>query len=216
MNRQVIVLLGAPGSGKGTLATRLCAAAPLIHISTGDLFRQHMQNGTELGREAKRCIEQGLLVPDQLTLDMLLERLEQPDVAKTESGVIIDGFPRTFEQARVLINEAPHLRAILIEIDKESLAKRVLGRVSCPACGRIYNTNHKDYFPRKSGFCDTCPDQGLVKREDDCEELLEKRWNSYIKQTKPAVEFYRGLGCLVDYTILSQLPAEEILKQLAL
>lgn len=216
MQRKVIVLLGAPGSGKGTLAARLCTAAPLVHISTGDLFREHMQKGTELGQEAKRCVDQGLLVPDQLTLDMLLERLEQPDIADTEKGIVIDGFPRTFEQARALINEAPHLKAILLDIDRECLSKRILGRLGCPACGRIYNTNQAEYLPKREGHCDTCPEQELLKREDDREDLLDKRWNTYLKQTVPAVQFYRGMGRLIKCNAhsIDRRPVEDILKEI--
>ena len=158
-----------------------------------------MEKGTELGREAKRCIDQGLLVPDKLTMDMLLERLDQPDIAETDDGIVIDGFPRTFNQATALLNEAPHLRAILLEIDQRRMKERILGRLGCPTCGRIYSTNIVSYRPKIDGFYDACPDQGLVKRADDCEELLDKRWNSYIKQTVPAIEFYKAMGRLVDY-----------------
>lgn len=212
--RAVIVLLGAPGAGKGTLAARLCAAASLVHVSTGDLFREHIRNGTSLGKQAKECIDQGLLVPDTVTLGMLLDRLEQPDIESNDVGVIIDGFPRTFDQAAALFDEAPQLYAILLDIDQPCSFHRIAGRVGCPSCGRIYNTEHIGYRPKKTGFCDTCPDQGLVKREDDTEELMEKRWNSFVKQTGPAIEFYKNLGRLIEYDAhaISCMPTKEILK----
>lgn len=211
--RAVIVLLGAPGAGKGTLAARLCSAAPLVHISTGDLFRQHIREGTSLGKQAKECIDQGLLVPDVVTLGMLLDRLDQPDIESNDCGVIIDGFPRTFDQAAALFNEAPHLRAILLDIDQRCSFHRIAGRIGCPSCGHIYCTEHIGYRPKKAGFCDTCPDQGLIKREDDNEELMEKRWNSFVKQTGPAIEFYKSLGRVVEYDAhsISGIPIEEIL-----
>lgn len=214
----VIVLMGVPGAGKGTLAARLCKERSMVHISTGDLFRKHIEMGTELGRQAKECIDQGLLVPDELTLRMLSDRLDYMDVGNARV-ILIDGFPRTFEQARALLAEIPHLRAILLTIDENCMRRRLSGRLTCPACNQIYNVHYPNYRPKVGGHCDACPEQVLRQRDDDATEgLAEKRWATFVKQTIPAVEFYKALGKVVEYDgeTIGALPIEDLLSNPAL
>lgn len=192
----VIILLGPPGSGKGTQATRLCQALNIPHISTGDIFRYNIKNQTALGLKVKEYLDAGKLVPDSVTLEMLFDRLNKPDCQK---GYLLDGVPRTVAQAQALqeyLKEHPHRLVVcnLLVSDQEVL-KRITGRRSCLACNKIY---HIDSAPPKSAnSCDQC--QGpLTQRSDDTAEVVEERLKAYYKQTKPVEEFYKQVSQVYD------------------
>lgn len=197
-----IILLGAPGAGKGTQAKQIVDRYDIPQISTGDLLRDHVARGTELGRQAKEIMEHGNLVPDELVCDMVAERLSRPDCVR---GFILDGFPRTVAQAqwldrhlgtKVFQNQAgARIQPVVINIavGYNQLLQRLTGRRSCPTCGRIYNV----YFqpPRVADVCDH-DGAKLVTRRDDCEEVISERLKAYEKQTLPLAEYYRGKGQL--------------------
>ena len=187
-----IVLLGAPGAGKGTHATRLSDDYGIPHISTGDIFRANLKNGTELGLKAKSYMEKGLLVPDELTVDLVLDRLKQDDC---RNGWILDGFPRNLFQAEALTKalegEGGIDYAIHLTISDEQIVKRMAGRRVCSVCGASYNTN--GLMPRVDGVCDRCGGP-VVQRADDAPETVLKRLAVYHEQTEPIVEYYREIG----------------------
>lgn len=197
-----IVMLGAPGAGKGTQAKMIADKYQVPHISTGDIFRANIKNGTELGKEAKKYMDQGLLVPDELTVKLLLDRVAAPDCA---NGYVLDGFPRTIPQAEVLDNALTELGdkidyAINVDVPDENIVQRMGGRRACLSCGGTY---HVEYLkPKKEGICDRCG-QELVLREDDKPETVMKRLNVYHEQTQPLIDFYSGKGILrsVDGTV---------------
>lgn len=185
-----IVLLGAPGSGKGTQAKMLVEKFDIVQISTGDLLRAAVAANTELGKQAKEIMEAGQLVPDEIVLGMIREKLAEPAVAK---GFILDGFPRNLAQAQALdrLLEEQNLpldAAIHIQVDPEEIIKRITGRRTCGACGAIYNI----YFspPSREGICDKCGAADLQHRADDNEPTVRKRLDVYAKQTAPLVEYY--------------------------
>jgi adenylate kinase len=192
-----IVLLGAPGSGKGTQAQRLVARFGIPQVSTGDLLRSAVQRGTDYGVRAKAAMDAGQLVVDEIVLGIIRERLAQPDAA---AGYVLDGFPRNLAQAgaldEMLATIAQPLDAVvLFEVDYGEIARRISGRRSCPQCGAIYNVND----PATLGIthCPRCPGApALVQRPDDNEATVTKRLAVYDAQTKPLVEFYRARGLL--------------------
>jgi adenylate kinase len=188
-----IILMGPPGAGKGTQATRIIDEFHLPHISTGDIFRENISKGTELGLKAKAIIERGDLVPDDLTIDLVKSRLSQPDCAK---GYLLDGFPRTIAQAEALKKMGPEIgRAVNLVIDitvpDEVLMERIAGRRVCPKCGASYNVNTMK--PAKEGICDRC-DAELTQRKDDNPESFKIRLDNYYAQTAPLVDFYKAEG----------------------
>lgn len=190
-----LVLLGAPGAGKGTQAVRLADAAGIAHIATGDMFRGAVREGTPLGREVRRYLDAGRLVPDEVTISLVRERLSRPDCAR---GFVLDGFPRTVPQARALdrlLDEAgtPLGCVIDLEVAEESLVRRLSGRRVCPACGASYNVYLAP--PRTEGRCDRCGAE-LVQRGDDREETVRRRLEVYREQTAPLIDFYRRQGKL--------------------
>ncbi len=199
-----IILLGAPGAGKGTQAKIIVERYSVPQISTGDLLRDHVARGTDLGKQAKAIMESGKLVSDELVCGMVAERLSRPDCAR---GFILDGFPRTVKQAEWLDRHLAGQRyenqgdrklspvVINIAVGYNQLLKRLTGRRSCPTCGRIYNV----YFqpPRVADLCDV-DGAKLVTRRDDCEEVISKRLKEYEQQTLPLTDFYRGKGQLVE------------------
>ncbi len=191
-----IVLFGAPGAGKGTLAAKIKKFSPVVHISTGDLFRANIKNGTPIGKEAKSYIDAGQLVPDSVVIGMVKDRIDQDDVK--ENGFMLDGFPRTLDQAKALDEIASLDVVVVIEIAKEDLKKRILGRRSCPKCGKIYNIYNDELKPKKEGYCDVCPDSKLVQRSDDNEETFEKRWNTYLSQSEAVIDYYSKRDGLVQ------------------
>lgn len=185
----VVVLLGPPGAGKGTHAVELSKKLSLPHISTGDLFRENLKNKTSLGEKAKGYMDKGLLVPDQIVLDMLFDRISQKDCA---SGYILDGFPRTIEQAKAFdekIDKKAKAITINLDIEDKPLVERITGRVVCKSCGTPFHT--KFLPPKKSGICDNCQGE-LYQRKDDTEEVVKERLKVYHDQTQPLIAFYKA------------------------
>ena len=202
-----IIMLGAPGAGKGTQAKMIADKYGVPHISTGDIFRANIKNGTELGMEAKKYMGQGLLVPDELTVRILLDRVAQDDC---KNGYVLDGFPRTIPQAEVLDSELTKLGdhidyAINVDVPDENIVKRMSGRRACLTCGATYHIEHVP--PKKEGICDVCGSE-LVLRDDDKPETVKNRLNVYHEQTQPLIDFYTEKGVLktVDGTV----PMEEV------
>lgn len=202
-----IIMLGAPGAGKGTQAKMIADKYGVPHISTGDIFRANIKNGTELGMEAKKYMDQGLLVPDELTVRILLDRVAQDDC---KNGYVLDGFPRTIPQAEVLDSELTKLGdhidyAINVDVPDENIVKRMSGRRACLTCGATYHIEHVP--PKKEGICDVCGSE-LILRDDDKPETVKNRLNVYHEQTQPLIDFYTEKGVLktVDGTV----PMEEV------
>lgn len=197
-----IIMLGAPGAGKGTQAKMIADKYQLPHVSTGDIFRANIKNNTELGQEAKQYMDQGLLVPDELTVRILLDRVAREDC---KNGYILDGFPRTIPQAKVLDHALAEQDdkidfAINVDVPDASIIDRMSGRRACLSCGSTY---HLKYNPTKSdGVCDSCGNE-TVLRDDDKEETVRKRLDVYHQQTQPLIEFYQEKGVLkeVDGTV---------------
>lgn len=184
-----IVMLGAPGAGKGTQAKMIAGKYEVPHISTGDIFRSNIKNGTELGKKAKEYMDQGLLVPDELTVDLVIDRLSQDDC---ENGYILDGFPRTIPQAEAL-DAALSKRgekmdfAIDVDVPDEHIVSRMSGRRACTGCGATYHVVHN---PSKKGdACEVCGET-LILRDDDKPETVQKRLTVYHDQTQPLIEYY--------------------------
>lgn len=197
-----IIMLGAPGAGKGTQAKMIADKYGIPHISTGDIFRANIKNGTQLGMEAKQYMDQGLLVPDELTVKILLDRVAQDDC---KNGYVLDGFPRTIPQAEVLEKALTELGdkidyAIDVDVPDENIVRRMGGRRACLSCGATYHIEHVP--PKKEGICDTCG-QELVLRDDDKPETVQNRLNVYHEQTQPLIDFYKAKGVLrtVDGTV---------------
>lgn len=192
-----LIILGAPGSGKGTSATVLREKYSLAHISTGDIFRSNIKNGTPLGVEAKSYIDKGALVPDSLTVSMVEDRLSQDDCKK---GYILDGFPRTLAQAEaldeMLAKNGDKIDAVLsIVVDDEIIKDRVSGRRVCEKCGASFNVKFK---PTKvEGVCDLCGGK-VVQRADDNEETVANRLKTYYENTQPLIDFYEKKGLIVE------------------
>lgn len=193
----IFVLLGAPGAGKGTQSDILQEQLQLVHISSGDLLRDHRKRGTELGKIAESFMVKGELVPDDLVIEMVVDRISAPDV---EHGVLLDGFPRTLPQAAAL-DDALLLRnkrvskAIYIKVDDEALLERLSGRWTCPTCGRIY---HEKYAPpRVDNICDVDGTE-LYQRDDDKRETGMRRLEVYFKQTLPIIHYYKDKNLLCD------------------
>ena len=197
-----IIMLGAPGAGKGTQAKMIADKYGVPHVSTGDIFRANIKNGTELGMEAKKYMDQGLLVPDELTVKILLDRVSQPDC---KNGYVLDGFPRTIPQAEALDKALSAIGekvdyAINVEVPDENIIKRMSGRRACVACGATYHIEHIP--PKTEGICDTCGKE-LILRDDDKPETVKNRLDVYHKQTQPLIDFYTKKGVLktVDGTV---------------
>ena len=190
-----IIMLGAPGAGKGTQAKMIADKYGVPHVSTGDIFRANIKNGTELGMEAKKYMDQGLLVPDELTVKILLDRVAQADC---KNGYVLDGFPRTIPQAEVLDKALIVIGdkidyAIDVDVPDENIINRMSGRRACLACGATYHIVHVP--PKKDGICDRCGKE-LVLRDDDKPETVKNRLEVYHKQTQPLIEFYTEKGIL--------------------
>ena len=190
-----IIMLGAPGAGKGTQAKQIATKYSIPHISTGDIFRANIKNGTELGKKAKEYMDQGLLVPDELTCDLVMDRIAQDDA---KNGFVLDGFPRTIPQAEALdaaltkIGQAMDY-AIDVDVPDENIINRMSGRRACLNCGATYHI--VSIPPKKEGICDTCGNE-LVLREDDKPETVKKRLDVYHDQTQPLIDYYQGKGIL--------------------
>jgi len=192
-----IVLLGAPGAGKGTQAVYVAQKLNLVHIATGDLFRQAIEQGTELGMQAKSYMERGILGPDELTIEMVFERMSSPDC---ESGVVFDGFPRNLNQARALDEALAKQskavdKVVYIKVSESELIRRLGGRWICRNCQTPY---HATNFPPKVwGKCDKCGGE-LYQRPDDTEETVKKRLRVYFTETAPLIDYYTKVGKLIE------------------
>ena len=192
-----IIMLGAPGAGKGTQAKKIAEKYQIPHISTGDIFRANIKNGTELGKKAKTDMDQGLLVPDELVCDLVVDRVQQDDCKK---GYILDGFPRTIPQAESLdaalsrLGEAVDY-AINVEVPDENIVKRMGGRRACVGCGATYHLVYA--APKKEGICDNCGAE-LILRDDDKPETVQKRLGVYHEQTQPLIDYYTKKGILKE------------------
>ena len=197
-----IIMLGAPGAGKGTQAKKIAAKYDIPHISTGDIFRANIKNGTELGNKAKTYMDQGLLVPDELVVDLVVDRVQQDDC---KNGYVLDGFPRTIPQAEALDKALAEFGdkidyAIDVNVPDENIVKRMGGRRACVGCGATY---HLVYAPTKTeGICDVCGKE-LILRDDDKPETVQKRLNVYHELTQPLIDYYTKAGILktVDGTV---------------
>ena len=190
-----IIMLGAPGAGKGTQALRIAEKYNLPHISTGDIFRSNIKNGTELGKKARSYMDQGLLVPDELTCDLVVDRITKDDC---KNGYILDGFPRTIPQAEALTRALEQLGtkidfAIDVDVPDENIVKRMSGRRACPSCGATYHIEFAK--PAKEDICDVCGEK-LIIREDDKPETVQKRLDVYHSQTQPLIDYYQKKGVL--------------------
>ncbi len=189
-----IILLGPPGAGKGTLAKKIKEKKKLTHISTGDLFRKHIKEQTDLGKEADKYIKEGFLVPDELTEDLVRHELEE-----VGSDFILDGYPRNLEQANALIKMMAELditldATIYLDIDAHVIVNRLVNRRTCSNCGALYNLN--SLAPKIENTCDYCGGQ-LIQRSDDNENIIIQRLNVYLAATEPLIEFYEKNGLLV-------------------
>lgn len=190
-----VIMLGAPGAGKGTQAKLIAEKYGIPHISTGDIFRANIKNGTELGMKAKSFMDKGELVPDALTIGMLLDRVGQPDC---KDGYVLDGFPRTIPQAEELDRALAERNekidfAVDVDVPDENIVKRMSGRRACLKCGATYHMEHIP--PKKEGVCDSCGSE-LVLRDDDKAETVLKRLQVYHDQTQPLIDFYTRKGIL--------------------
>ena len=192
-----IIMLGAPGAGKGTQAKKIADLCKVPHISTGDIFRANIKQGTELGKKAKTYMDQGLLVPDELVVDLVVDRLAQDDAKK---GYVLDGFPRTIPQAEALTEALAKIGekmdyAINVEVPDENIIDRMSGRRACVACGGTY---HIKYNPtKKEGICDACGGE-LILRDDDKPETVKQRLEVYHTQTQPLIDYYTKEGILKE------------------
>ena len=192
-----IIMLGAPGAGKGTQAKMIAEKCGIPHISTGDIFRANIKNGTELGAKAKEYMDKGLLVPDELVCDLVVDRIQQADC---EKGYILDGFPRTIPQAEALENALNAIEqkldyAIDIDVPDENIINRMSGLRACVGCGATY---HVLFNPTKvEGKCDVCG-ESLILRDDDKPETVKKRLDVYHTQTQPLIDFYTERKVLVE------------------
>ena len=192
-----IIMLGAPGAGKGTQAAQIAKELGIPHISTGDIFRANLKEGTPLGLRAKEFMDKGLLVPDDLTCDLVVDRIAQDDAAE---GYILDGFPRTIPQAEALTKaleergEAMDF-ALDIEVPDSFIMERMAGRRSCPKCGAGYHITFQP--PKVEGICDECGGE-LVQRDDDKPETVGKRLDVYHEQTQPLIDYYGAAGILKE------------------
>jgi len=193
-----IILLGPPGCGKGTQAKRLQDRHGMIQLSTGEMLRAEVESGSDLGNEAKEIIEAGKLVPDDIIIDLIAKRIQEPDC---QEGFILDGFPRTVPQAEALetlLKEQNIIVESVIEfsVDDDAMVKRIVGRFACTACGRGY---HEEYQrPLIEGVCDQCGGKDFMRRADDNEETVRSRLADYHRQTAPIIDFYRDREMLVS------------------
>lgn len=208
-----IIMLGAPGAGKGTQAKKIAAKYEIPHISTGDIFRANIKNGTELGKKAKTYMDQGLLVPDELVVDLVVDRVNQEDCSR---GYVLDGFPRTIPQAEALdkalaAQDQKMDYAIDVDVPDQNIVQRMGGRRACVGCGATYHLVYA--APKKEGICDTCGAE-LILRDDDKPETVEKRLAVYHEQTQPLIDYYTNAGILktVDGTVAMEEVFEAIVS----
>lgn len=206
-----LILLGPPGAGKGTQASSIVAEYGITHISTGDIFRHNIKNETELGKKVKSYLDKGQLVPDELTIDLVWDRLSKDDCKK---GFLLDGFPRTINQADALQKGLEERglkldKVINIDVDKNILVKRLSGRRVCKNCGETYHIDNKPTL--KDGVCDKCSGE-VIQRADDNEKTVLDRIEVYEKQTFPLIDFYKNLGLIL--TVDGTLSIEDVFSQI--
>jgi adenylate kinase len=199
------IFLGAPGSGKGSYASRIAPKRNIPHISTGDLFRENLKQGTEIGLTAKGYMERGELVPDEVVVEMLKERIEREDC---KDGFILDGFPRTIPQAKMLADITDMDVVVNMNVPNEVIVKRLSSRISCKDCGEIYNL--RDASPKKENICNKCQGE-VIRRSDDEPEVVLNRLKTYEEKTAPLIKFYEDQGILrhVECTEIDK-PVEEM------
>ncbi|NLN15378.1 MAG: adenylate kinase [Tissierellia bacterium] len=202
-----IILLGPPGVGKGTQAANIVERYGIPHISTGDILRANIKEGTELGKTAKEYMDKGLLVPDEIVVSIVQDRLTKDDC---KEGFLLDGFPRTVEQAEALDKALDEMgikldKVVNIQADKEVLIERIVGRRICRSCGATYHI--KNNPPKVEGICDKCGGE-LYQREDDTVETVATRIQVYLEQTQPLIDFYRQKGLILD--VDGTQPIEEV------
>ncbi|ABP67845.1 Nucleoside-triphosphate--adenylate kinase [Caldicellulosiruptor saccharolyticus DSM 8903] len=210
-----LIILGAPGAGKGTQAEYLSSRFGIPHISTGDILRENVKNQTELGKKAKEYMDKGLLVPDEIVIEIVKNRLMQDDC---KNGFLLDGFPRTIAQAEALEKVLADLgqkidKVLNIEVPDEKILERMSGRRICKSCGASFHVVYRP--PKKEGICDICGGQ-LYQREDDKEETVKKRLEVYHAQTQPLIEYYKNKGLLVTAVGQEEIAdtTKEVLKAL--
>lgn len=206
-----LILLGPPGAGKGTQASSIVAEYGITHISTGDIFRHNIKNETELGKKVKSYLDKGQLVPDELTIDLVWDRLSKDDCKK---GFLLDGFPRTINQAEALQKGLEERglkldKVINIDVDKNILVKRLSGRRVCKNCGETYHVDNKP--SEKEGVCDKCSGE-VIQRADDNEKTVLDRIEVYESQTFPLIDFYKNLGLIL--TVDGTLSIEDVFSQI--
>lgn len=206
-----IVLLGPPGAGKGTQAVRIAEKYEILHISTGDIFRANVKEGTPLGKKAKEYMDKGLLVPDELVCDLVEDRVSKDDC---KNGYLLDGFPRTVFQAshfdEYLKKNGIALDSVVdIEVEEDILLPRMIGRRVCRNCGKPYHVTTMP--PKQEGVCDVCGGE-VYQRADDCEETVKNRFKVYQDQTSPLIEYYKGSGLLA--TIDGSKPMDEVFENI--
>jgi len=210
-----LVFIGPPGIGKGTYAKAISQKYGIPHISTGDIFREEIAKGSELGRRVKEYVDKGLLVPDEIVIEVVKRRLSQPDCAK---GFILDGFPRTLRQAEAL-DQITRIDAVLLfNAPLEIIIERVSGRRICPNCGAIYHVKWRP--PKTPDVCDVCGAR-LIKRRDDEPDVVRRRYEIYLQTFTPIIEYYRRKGLLVEVDASHEaeevvMEIERILKRLGL
>jgi adenylate kinase len=207
-----LILLGPPGAGKGTQAKRLQERYGLLQLATGDMLRAAVTSGSGLGQRVKAIMEAGRLVPDAIMIEMIADRIDQPDCA---TGFILDGFPRTVPQAEALdamLTERGRAldHVILMEVDEKALVARIAGRVTCPDCGASYNERSNP--PRIAGKCDNCGGADLVHRADDRPEAVKTRFEAYRNQTAPILPYYRARGIL--RAVDGMAPIDEVTREI--
>ena len=213
----IIIMLGAPGTGKGTIAGILTKELGIPQVSTGDIFRKHIKEQTELGKLAEKYISNGKLVPDDVTIGLVENRLKEPDV---QNGIILDGFPRTVKQAeeldKMLEKDGKQVDLVInLTTPEDEIIERIVNRRICPNCKAVYNLILNP--PKQEGICDKCGEK-LVQRKDDNKETVKQRFNSYIEQTSPLVDYYDKKGNLYSAVVsksinkLGQDVAEDVLK----
>ena len=207
---KAIIFLGPPGAGKGTHAKEVSQILNIPHISTGDIFREHVKNQTELGIKVKSYLDSGSLVPDELVWEVVKDRISKEDC---KNGFILDGFPRTIPQAEMLEKYLKEKNAVIkviyLDASDELVIKRLSARRVCKNCGAIYNLISMP--PKKDGICDICGGE-LYQRSDDKPEVIKQRLETYYKETQPLIDYYRNKGIM--YTISAEKEREEVLNEI--
>lgn len=202
-----LVIFGPPGSGKGTYASRLRSKLNIATISTGDIFRKAVKQGTELGKKTKKYLDSGQLVPDETVIKVVRDRIAKPDC---EKGFILDGFPRTVEQVKALEKTVKIDAIINLLVPEQIIIERLSNRRTCKNCGEIYNL--KTLKPKKEGICDKCGGP-LIQRKDDTIPVIKERFQVFEKQTRPLIKYYENKTSLVN-VVCNHLPPEDVIEQI--